>query len=111
MRLEEMPDATPDMRLRRADGTVVPFLLQSTLIRRDVWHALGGMDLRRVHGEDVDFYLRLTDAGIEAATIDATTLIYRLHGQNRSRVIDVGLDAMLMTMRAAIERRRAQRVG
>lgn len=97
-----------DPRLRQADGTHIPFLFSSTLVRRDVWSALGGMRPVRDYAEDLDAYLRLVEAGVPVASVEATTLVYRQHGGNRSRDVDLSSRAMLATMRAAILRRRRQ---
>nr|WP_280855591.1 glycosyltransferase family A protein [Pararoseomonas indoligenes] len=104
LRIEEMPGAVPDPRLRMADGAQVPFLLGSALIRLPTWHALGG--LRAVHdrAEDLDFYLRLREAEVPVAMVDAPALTYRMHGGNRSRAA-LGPAAMLAAMRAAVLRR------
>lgn len=105
-RLEEMPGAVADPRLRQADGTAVPFLLHASLIRRRLWQALGGLDPRRDRAEDLDFYLRVRDSGAVLTAVDAVTLVYRQHGGNRSRAAALGQAPMLEAMWSAIRRRR-----
>ncbi len=105
-RIEEMPGAVTDARLRRADGTHVPFLFHSLLVRRDLWLVAGGMSPAFSHGEDLDLYLRLIDAGVTLAKVDADALVYRQHAGNRSRLVDVSQAALLTAMRGAIRRRR-----
>jgi len=106
IRIEEMHGAIADPRMRKASGSHVPFLVHSTLIRRSVWMVLGGMNTAFDLGQDLDFYLRLTDSGVKIAKVDATTLIYRQHGSNRSRAVELGNSAMLVSLRASIDRRR-----
>lgn len=106
--LEEMAGAVPDPRLRQADGTAVPFLLHAALIRRRLWQALGGLDAARDRAEDLDFYLRVRDAGAVLTAVDAVTLIYRQHGGNRSRAAALGQAPMLEAMWSSIRRRRGQ---
>ena len=43
------------------------------------------MRSEREHAEDLDLYLRLSEAGANILRIDAATLIYRMHGTNQSR--------------------------
>jgi glycosyltransferase involved in cell wall biosynthesis len=109
VRIEEMPGAVPDPRLCRADGTHVPFLLGSALIRLPLWRALGGTATAHDRAEDLDFYLRMLEAEVTVATVDAPALIYRLHGGNRSRAAALGGAAMLFAMRAAVLRRQGLR--
>jgi glycosyltransferase involved in cell wall biosynthesis len=104
--IEEISETTLDPRMRAASGSHLPILINSALIRRNVWLAIGGMDRAVERAEDVEFYLRLVDAGVPVAKIEATTLIWRQHGDNRSRVAKLDNAAMLSGMRAAIARRR-----
>lgn len=102
----EMADGAIDERLKKIDNTAIPFLLPSALIRRDIWQSIGGLNPSRNRSEDVDFYLRLRDAGVPIACVEATTLIYRLHGGNLSRAAALNNAAMLEVMHDAIRRRR-----
>jgi len=104
--IEAMPGTILDPRLCSASGSHVPLLINSTLLRRSVWLALGGMDETVKRGEDGEFYLRLVESGVGVAKIDATTLIWRQHGDNRSRDVEPENIAMLSILRAAIVRRR-----
>ncbi|PZW36955.1 glycosyl transferase family 2 [Humitalea rosea] len=101
-----LPGGTLDARLRQADGAHLPFLLASGLLRRSLWQAVGGMRPARDRAEDIDLYLRLLEAGATVATIEATTLVYRQHGDNRSRAAALTGAALLAAMQAAVLRRR-----
>jgi GT2 family glycosyltransferase len=101
------PGASDDERLRRAEGSDAPFLVRTFMIRRPCWLALGGMQSERDYAEDLDLYLRLIEAGVNILRIDAATLIYRMHGANHSRAAARNSGALLSTLRAAIQRRRA----
>lgn len=100
------PGTRMDARMQQADGTHIPYLIGSLLIRRSVWTALGGMSTAHEHGEDTDLYLRFRHAGFEIAAIDDVTLIYVQHGSNQSRDVERSSTALLTAMRAAIERRK-----
>ena len=106
-RLLVEPGASDDERLRRADGGHAPFLVGALMIRRSLWLAQGGMQSERDHAEDLDLYLRLSEAGASILRIDAATLIYRMHGANQSRAAARNSSALLSTLRAAVLRRRA----
>jgi glycosyltransferase involved in cell wall biosynthesis len=85
----------------------IPYLFQSSLVRREVWARFGGMDAEHDYAEDLDLYLRIIEAGIPVAQIDAVTLIYRQHGGNRSHDIERSQRALLESLRASLKRRRA----
>jgi glycosyltransferase involved in cell wall biosynthesis len=105
------PGVTLDQRMLRANGTNIPFLFSSELVRRTVWTELGGMDPGRDHAEDTDLYLRIVEAGVPVAFIETTTLIYRQHGNNRSRAVEQSQAALLGSLRASLLRRRAAGEG
>jgi glycosyltransferase involved in cell wall biosynthesis len=102
----ELASGALNARLQKIDKTAVPFLLHSALIRRDIWQSMGGLNPSRHLSEDIDFYLRLRDAGVAMACVDPITLIYRLHGGNLSRTAPLGNAVMLEVMHDAIRRRR-----
>ena len=77
------------------------------MIRRSCWLAQGGMESVRDYAEDLDLHLRLSEAGARILYIDAVTLIYRIHGANRSRAASRNSHALLSALRAAVLRRRA----
>jgi glycosyltransferase involved in cell wall biosynthesis len=101
------PGATNDERLKRADGGHEPFLFGALMIRRSCWLAQGGMRSEREYAEDVDLYLRLSEAGANIFLTDDVTLIYRAHDSNQSRAAARNSSALLSTLRAAVLRRRA----
>ena len=107
IRIEEIRPNTADERLRQADGKHIPFMVQSGLIRRSLWQNLGGMNSVHDRAEDVDLFLRIVEAGTRIAYADAETLIYRVHGANRSRDVDLSQMALFGTLRATLLRRRA----
>ncbi len=54
----------------------------TSLIRREAFEAVGGFDPQIPGYEDWDLYLSLLDAGWEGRRADATTLLYRRHGNS-----------------------------
>lgn len=97
----------PDPRLMAASGRHMPFLPSSGLIRRSLWHRLGGMDPAHDRAEDTDLYLRIREAGVQPVLVDAVTLIYRQHGGNRSRQIEASQQALLCALQGSAARRRS----
>lgn len=57
-------------------------LLGSMLIRKNVFTQVGVFDLTFTSSEDVDWIMRVREAGCAIKVIPAVTLFYRLHGQN-----------------------------
>jgi glycosyltransferase involved in cell wall biosynthesis len=106
-RLLVEPGESDDERLSRAGGGQAPFLVRALMIRRSCWLALGGMRSELDYAEDLDLYLRLSEAGANILRIDAATLIYRTHGANQSRAAARNSSALLSALRAAVLRRRA----
>lgn len=63
------------------EGTISGLQLGGMLARADALRRHGGMDPALFHGEDVDWILRMRDAGAHVQTIDDVTAQYRLrHG-------------------------------
>jgi glycosyltransferase involved in cell wall biosynthesis len=106
IRIEANAEGRKNPLLMRADGTHIPFLVQSGMVRRPVWTKLGGMGSGQDFAEDVDFYLRVIEAGIPVVKIDAVTVIYRQHGSNLLRAIDRHQQNLLRSLHASITRRR-----
>ena len=105
------PGHTPDETALRADGRHVPYLVAASLIRRDLWNRLGGMDsVYSCGGDDTDVYLRAREAGASVRLVDEVTLTYRLHAQSltASRPADIST-ATMSVLRAATQRRREAR--
>jgi glycosyltransferase involved in cell wall biosynthesis len=69
----DQPAKTPDAQV------VVHANLGAYLFRRDVFRRLGQFDETQTFAEDVDFILRLVDAGEPFRILDQPTLYYRRH--------------------------------
>jgi glycosyltransferase involved in cell wall biosynthesis len=109
VRFLEMPGVSPGVFHARMNGQHSPVLFQGALIRRDVWMAAGGMDITLQSSEDLDLCLRLIDAGVRMATVEATTVIYRRHFGNLTRDEALSANAKLTVLRSAIRRRLSTR--
>lgn len=79
--------------------------LGSLLVRRDVVERIGRFDPVLRRGEDVDWRLRLREAGIEAVIVPEVVLGYRLRRGSLSRDVPATHDAMVAAVAASLRRR------
>ena len=63
-------------------GHHAPWLVGSGLYRRRLLEQIGGFAENLAEGEDVDFHLRLLEAGMRIGLCEATSLIRRHHDAN-----------------------------
>ena len=107
IRLLEMPGVSPGVLHARLNGQHSPVLFSASLIRRDVWMAVGGMDITLQSSEDLDLCFRLIDANVRMTTVEATTVIYRRHTNSLTRDEMLSAESKLRVLRSAIHRRRS----
>lgn len=67
------------------EGTISGLQLGGMLARADALRRYGGLDPALFHGEDVDWILRMRDAGARVVTIDDVTAQYRLRPGSLTR--------------------------
>jgi len=96
---------------RHIDGRHGPSVPSSCLYRRGIIERAGHFpeDMRR--GEDVDFHLRLLEAGMEIAYCEADSLVYRRHGGNASNAAPVDGKQLLDLVARKLARSRQQKDG
>jgi len=76
--------------------------LSNLVVRRDAFLAVGGFDRTIVHGEDVEFMIRLAAGGGRIASIDEVLVYYRASDTGLSANLDAmreGWEMALATMR------------
>jgi glycosyltransferase involved in cell wall biosynthesis len=83
-------------------------LVGSTLMRRSVFERVGAFNEALRVVEDTEFIVRARAGGITFKTIDAISLIYRLHETNISQDLGRTHSFALDAMRAALRRRRGR---
>jgi glycosyltransferase involved in cell wall biosynthesis len=66
----------------RMHGRLAPSIPSSCLYRRGVVERSGGFDEGMRYSEDLDFHVRLLEAGLEIAYCEVDSLVYRRHGGN-----------------------------
>ncbi len=83
MRIRLDPGATPWPWILDLDGRHVPGPnLGTGLFRRRLLRNIGGFDESLRFGEDVDYFVRLQEAGMRMSLCDVDGLIYRRHATN-----------------------------
>jgi len=115
-------DARPEVGV--VSGAVAPFtddgpfgpvrpgpVAVASITRRSVWDALGGMDETRLHGEDIDYLLRVRDSGLEVVAVDEVTLRYRIRPDSLSRDRTATNRGLLDAIHSSLQRRRSSRPG
>jgi GT2 family glycosyltransferase len=81
-------------------GNYVP--VTCSLVRRSVWELVGGYSaegLLELGWEDMDFWLRLVDAGQHGAHVRRIVGAYRLHGVSMSTVTNTHAPALMAFLR------------
>ena len=69
-------------QIAELDGKYAPSMLSSCLYRRNLTDKVGLFDERLRYGEDVDYHLRLVEAGMRLVLSECEALIYRRHARN-----------------------------
>jgi len=88
-------------------SVAAPSLLATGLYRRELFDRIGHFDEQLRFGEDMDWYLRAVEAGIDFAILDRVVLDYRMHDRNTT--IDraaVDRSVAQVMARSVIRRRR-----
>lgn len=111
-------DARPEVGV--VSGAVAPFtddgpfgpvrqgpVCVASTTRRSVWEALGGMDESLLHGEDLDYLLRVRESGLEVVAVEDVTLHYRIRPDSLSRDRAKTNSGLLSVIHASLQRRRA----
>jgi glycosyltransferase involved in cell wall biosynthesis len=99
----------PDARASgqaRVEGHHAWWLVGSGLYRRRLIERIGGFAEDMPAGEDVDFHLRLREAGLRWQLCDSIGLIRRLHGANATNDPAVAVPARLQVLRRSLSRAR-----
>jgi GT2 family glycosyltransferase len=81
-------------------GNYVP--VTCSLVRRSAWELVGGYSaegLLELGWEDMDFWLRLADAGRHAVQVRRIVGTYRVHGDSMSTIANRHAAALLAFMR------------
>jgi glycosyltransferase involved in cell wall biosynthesis len=95
---------TPESRI---EGHHAGWLIGSGLYRRELLERAGGFAEDMPMGEDVDFYLRLGEAGMRASLCEAPGLIRRHHDANATNDLERADSWRLNILRRKLSRAKA----
>ena len=84
--------------------------LGSAIIRKSVFERVGLFDETMRYSEDVDWFMRAREVGVEIVTLDDVTLFYRQHEQNMTRGKSTAELNVFKTLKKSLDRRR-ERTG
>ena len=85
--------------------------LGAALCRREVFDRIGTFDPALRNSEDVDWFLRVRDAGLEIVVTPEIAQIHRRNGQNMTRGKDLRELGFIEVVKRSLDRRRAQAAG
>jgi glycosyltransferase involved in cell wall biosynthesis len=80
--------------------------LGSALIRRSAFDRAGRFALSVGHAEDLDWFLRASEAGVSMVDLDQVTHYYRRHEQNLTNDRSSTFRYMIMALKRSLDRRR-----
>lgn len=77
------------------------------LVRREVMDRVGYFDARLQHGNDLDWFMRASEAGVKLELLSDVLVFRRLHPGNRSRQLaSDSHQTFLRVLKASLDRRR-----
>jgi glycosyltransferase involved in cell wall biosynthesis len=82
------------------------FLIGAALFRRPVFAKVGGFDAGKRYSEDLDWFIRAREKGIQLESLPRTTLIKRCHENNMTRGKKISQMSVASTVRESLLRRR-----
>jgi glycosyltransferase involved in cell wall biosynthesis len=84
------------------------WLLQSMLLRRQIFELTGPFDARLRMGEDVDWLLRAMEQGANCVIHEDLVVYYRRHGMNLTNDTNLTRQNFYAMLKRSLDRRRAQ---
>lgn len=81
--------------------------LAACVFKREVFDRAGTLDTTLRQGEDVDWFLRARNAGVDIEKIDATTLYYRQHQNNMTRARQENRRYFLTALKRNVDRHKS----
>jgi glycosyltransferase involved in cell wall biosynthesis len=88
-------------------GAVQPGpMANASIARRTAWEATGGMDPATTPAEDVDWLIRVREAGLQVVTVEDVTLRYRIRPDSQARDRTASNHGLLAAIHGSLQRRR-----
>lgn len=106
--LEPGSASPPGFRASLLDQPVPAYIMESLMVRREVFTRVGGFDPAFAVSEDTDWFARARDAGVRSAMLPQTLVWKRVHDRNSS-LNEPAISALLLrALRGTVQRKRAQ---
>ncbi len=80
-------------------------ILETLVVRREVFDVVGPFDSARGSAHDVDWFARARDVGVEFSMIERPLLEKRLHGANLSQVDESNRSQLFVALRHSVRRK------
>lgn len=102
-------DSQRSARLAQIDGALTPVIsIAPFLFHRKILEQIGDMDETLFFGEDVDYLMRLQEAGMSLASWNGDALIYRQHETNMTLMHEQLKGGLLGALSRRIRRSRTE---
>ncbi len=109
--LSEGASLPSGFRAELLDHAVPGFIMETLMVRREVFSQVGVFDPAFAVGEDTDWFARVKDAKLPMAVLPETLVVKRVHETNAS-LVHAGTNALLLrALRGSIARKRAAAGG
>jgi glycosyltransferase involved in cell wall biosynthesis len=105
--LDEGADPPPGFRTELLSKDMVAYIMETLVARREVFDVVGLFDSTFSVGEDVDWFARARDLGLNSAVIPETLVNKRVHGGNSSLTSTNNNQLLLKALRSSVRRKRA----
>jgi len=84
-------------------------LLGSMVFDRSCFEKVGRFDAALKRSEDIDWFARAEELGVEAQRVDEVWLLYRVHATNVTNDIPATTSSIVASVKRALDRRRGPR--
>ncbi len=101
----------PHFRPELLQGTHPAHIMETLMVRREVWNALGGLRQELSLTHDVEFFSRAKDVGVSSYCLPQTIMRKRIHGGNTSLDLDRNNRQILDAIRLTLARKRRATPG
>lgn len=80
--------------------------IDSMLLRKCIFDKIGPFDEQNRYSDDIEWYMRALEEGVQFHMLPRATVVYRLHAENMSRNTRESQHSLLSVMQRSIHRRR-----
>jgi glycosyltransferase involved in cell wall biosynthesis len=99
----------PHFRPELLHGSHPTHIMETLMVRREVWNQLGGLRPELFLTHDVEFFSRAKDLNVPSGCLPQTILRKRIHGANTSLDLERNNRQILDAVRLTLLRKRRQR--